>query len=226
MKVLTIVVLAVSVVLLGVVIEAATKSSSAIANSLEPPPVKTGAPGETTCASAGCHSGAGSPDGSLFIVFPGGTEYVPNQVYILGVGIEDAGQQRWGFEATALKNSDNTMAGTIVNNMGPYAGTVDDPNGRTYVSHRSNGATTPGNPTDGTFWGTLAAPGSEIGWIFEWTAPPPGAGDVTFYVAAVAADGSQSPDGDYVYLNSITATEGTPTAIEPTTWGQIKKRYR
>ena len=225
MRVLTIVVLAVSLVLLGLSIHAATKSTTAVADSLLPPAGRTGAPPTgNTCIS--CHQGtAGTPDGGIFIgLSTGMTEYVPGQTDTVGVVIGDFGQSRFGFELTVLKNSDNTTAGTLANFSDPTVYTsIQSSGGRTYISHTSNGAVAPFDPTDGTFWGIPTG----IGWGFEWTAPPAGTGPVTFYVAGVAADGDQSANStDYTYTNVLTLQEAGTTDIEPLTWGEIKKRYR
>jgi hypothetical protein len=224
MRVLTIVVLAVSLILLGVSIQATMKSNTAIANSLLPPTGRTGAPGDVgTCIT--CHAGdVGTPDGGIIIVPQhSATEYVPGATDTISVVIGDPGQYRWGFEATVLKNSDNSMAGTLANvaDFQIYTG-IQSSGGRMYASHTSNGATAAFDPTDGTFWGLPFG----IGWIFEWTAPPPGSGPVTIYVAGVAADSSKSANGtDYTYTNALVLSEAGATPVTTTTWGKIKKRY-
>jgi len=225
MRVLTMVVLAVSLILLGVTIQASMKSNSAVADSLLPPARRTGAPGDAgTCIT--CHLGtAGTPDGGIFIgLSTGATEYVPGQTDTVGVVIGDFGQSRFGFELTVLKNSDNTTAGTLGNFSDPTVYTsIQSAAGRTYISHTSNGAVYPFDPTDGTFWGVPTG----IGWGFVWTAPPQGTGPVTFYVAGVAADGdADANSADYTYTNVLTLQEAGTTDIEPLTWGEIKKRYR
>jgi len=154
------------------------------------------------------------------------TEYVPGNTYSMGIGIEDpgTGKVRWGFEATVLKNSDNTMAGSISGAIDPHT-TVQSFGGITYIMHTTNGISspsTPPNPADGTWWGEADGP---VAWIFQWTAPPQGAGTVTFYAGTVAADGDGTSSGDNAYTPTLTLTEGAPSPVTNTTWGKIKKQY-
>lgn len=192
------------------------KPRPAGASSNMPPLKKTGAPltGQGTCAD--CHgTGAdNSGDGSLAITTP--TTYVPGQVYTITVTEQDPGQSRWGFELTVLKNSDNSMAGTIASST-TLTGTGAT-GGVTYVGQiRGTGG-------DGTFAGTANGP---VSWTFNWTAPATGSGAVTFYAGGVAANNSGSPDnGDYTYVVSKGVNEEIPTAVLPTTWGMIKAIYR
>jgi hypothetical protein len=113
---------------------------------------------------------------------------------------------------------------------GTFAPTSDSPvqtaaatsGGRIYMGHRSNGAIAPFDLNDGTEWGFPVG-----GWLVEWTPPPQGSGDVTFYLAAVAADGSQSAGAtDTTYTATYTVTEQAPSPVTSTTWGKIKKQYR
>jgi hypothetical protein len=152
------------------------------------------------------------------------TEYVPGITYAIGVGISDPGKTRWGFEATVLKDSDNTMAGSISGAIDSRT-SVQSSGGITYIMHTTNGVTspsTPPDPADGTWWGEQDGPAV---WAFLWTAPPQGTGSVTFYAATVAADGDNGDGGDNTYTPTLTLTEGAPTPVSTTTWGKIKKRY-
>ena len=51
------------------------------------------------------------------------------------------------------------------------------------------------------------ADGNVVRWSIEWTAPS-GGGAVIFNVAANAADGNESADGDFVY--TATAESAAP----------------
>ncbi len=224
MKLATIAVLVLSVVFLGLSTVAAIRSTSAIANATLPPAARTGAPTEGTCAS--CHLSAPTSTGVGFFAVPttGITEYTPGQTDSVGI-VFNAPGVRWGFEVTVLKNSDNTMAGTINTFSDPPFSDImatQTGAGRTYISHTSNGSTGPFEPNDGTWWGLGGG-----GWGFEWTAPPAGTGPVTFYLAGVAANGDQDDTAaDTTYLFTLTLQEAGTTDVEPLTWGQIKKRYR
>ncbi len=142
---------------------------------------KTGAPGEGLCTE--CH-GSASGNGLLEILGVSGP-YTPAATYLITVRLQDPGQQRWGFELTAIDAAGNG-AGTF---------TITDPtntqlsdtnsNVRDYVKHRSAG----------TFAGT---PDGPVTWQFEWNAPT-GVGKVTFYAAGNAANNNNLPTGDFIY---------------------------
>jgi hypothetical protein len=153
----------------------------------------------------------------VFQYVPGATDTIGVIVQNLGLGL---GSGRWGFEATALLDNSNSMAGSFANI--PFANTlIQSANGKSYISQTSNGVTTQFDPNDGTLWGSPAG-----GWIFEWTAPPPGSGPVTFYVTGVAANGDQAASAsDTTYAFTLQLTEAG-TAVTPTTWGKIKQIYR
>ena len=187
-----------------------------------PPLGKTGAlPSEGTCAQ--CHSGAATTGTPFLTVVPPITEYAPGNTYTIGVGVEDFGMVRWGFEATVLKDSDNTTAGSITTFVDPHVVALPS-GGRIYVCHTTNGITSPNDPTDGTWWGTQDGP---VAWGFTWTAPAQGAGPVTFYATMVAANGDDDANSaDNTYVTTMTLTEGAPVAVTHTTWGNIKNIYK
>jgi len=221
MKVSTLVVLLAFLILLGSVIFAVSKPHNATANSTAPPSGLTGAPGEGTCIT--CHTGASTGSGALVMaMYDFIPTYVPGQTDTLVIGIGAPGATRWGFELTALKTSDNSMAGT-------FAPTADLPiqtgnatsGGRIYHAHRSNGAVLPFDVNDGTEWGFPTG-----GWLVEWTPPAQGSGDVTFYLAAVAANGDQLAGApDTTYTSTYVVTEQAPSPVTSTTWGKIKTRF-
>jgi hypothetical protein len=200
------------------------KLRTAFADSASPPAARTGAPTEASCA--GCHSGNSGNEIFEILPVPPVTEYVPGNTYIISVGIDDPNMVRWGFEATALKDSDNSMAGTFGTLVDAHV-TTKSSGGRTYVCQTTNGvvsASDPPDDQDGTWWSTVA--NGPVAWAFQWTAPPQGTGSVTFYASGVAANGDSDPGGDNGYVAHLTLTEGAPTAATHTTWGQIKQRYR
>ncbi|HEY6221512.1 MAG TPA: choice-of-anchor V domain-containing protein [Candidatus Eisenbacteria bacterium] len=225
MKVSTLVVVLAFLILLGSIIFATTKPHEATAFSTAPPVANTGAPSEGTCVT--CHSGTGGSGtiGMALVDFQ--QTYVPGQTDTLVIAMGHGpgghvGQSRWGFELTALKTSDNSMAGT-------FAPTADSPiqtasatsGGRIYMGHRSNGAIGPLNPDDGTEWGLPIG-----GWLVEWTPPGPGSGPVTFYVAGVEADADGAAgDTDTTYTATYTVQEQGASPVTSTTWGKIKTRF-
>ena len=185
----------------------------ASANANLPPLVATGAPGEGSCFS--CHSGALN-DGVGSVAITGvPVPYMPGQTYALGVTVQRTGQQRWGFEITALKASDSSPAGTLASAAQLTDTTRTSGSGRMYVSHTTL------KGVDGTFAGSTSG-----SWIFNWTAPAAGAGAVTFYAAGNAANGNGLNTGDFIYTTKITSMEGSATDVSATTWGKIKMLYR
>jgi hypothetical protein len=148
----------------------------------------TGAPGENTCQI--CHQN-GPDDGSLQLLgLP--AEYLPGQTHALTVSIEDPGQQRWGFELTAI-DDDGNGAGTftITDPVNTQLSDNNPSTARDYVKQTSIG----------THNGTMDGP---VTWMFEWTAPGSNIGDVHFYVAGDAADGDGAAIGDNTYTTSAT----------------------
>ncbi len=228
MRIATTIVLVLSLVLICVSVFPITHPSMLIANSLAPPAARTHAPGDGgSCVNAGCHVGPGvnGVTGAVVLVPTTGIlQYIPGATDTIGVIVENTSSlppsARWGFEATALLDNSNSMAGSFTN-IAPPLTMIQSSGGKSYISHTSNGATTPFDPNDGTFWGSPAGV-----WIFEWTAPPPGSGPVTFYVTGVAANGDQAASAaDTTYAFTLQLTEqGTP--VKEMTWGKIKQIYR
>lgn len=223
MKVSTVAFLVVLTVILGAVVFLPSNPKAALSTLPTPPLGRTGAPPGSSCAS--CHSGNSGNEITEITALPPMTEYTPGTTYSMGIGIEDPGKVRWGFEATVLKNSDNTMAGTISGAIDPHT-VVASSAGITYIMHTTNGINSPSDPpdpADGTWWGAQDGP---VAWIFQWTAPPQGTGTVTFYAATVAADGDGGDSNDNTYTRTLTLTESGTTPVTTTTWGKIKKQYR
>jgi len=190
-----------------------TSARPAGANVDEPPAARTGGAGQQTCNT--CHNGALN-DGQATFAFSGvPASYTPGQTYPITVSLARSGASRWGFEATVLKTSDNSAAGTIV--VTSNLTTLQTQAGKFYISHTNL------NGPDGTFPGTANGP---VAWSFNWTAPSAGAGAVGFYAAGVAADNDGNDGGgDLVYTTSTSSSEAPPTAVTATTWGKIKAHY-
>ncbi|MGH7681262.1 MAG: choice-of-anchor V domain-containing protein [Candidatus Eiseniibacteriota bacterium] len=199
-----------------------THVHTVMANANTPPAGHTGAPSEGTCAGAGCHVGTGGTGGLVAAPATTAFQYQPGATDTIVVGLANLGSLRFGFEATALLNN-GSMAGSFAN-LPDMNTLIQSSGGKSYISHTSNGATAPLDLADGTYWSPF--PIGAGGWLFEWTAPPPGSGPVTFYVTGVAANGDElasASDTSYVY--SVMLTE-QGTAVTPTTWGKIKQIYR
>ena len=170
-------------------------TGSAFAFSFGPPDERTGAPNETTCATAGCHAGneLNAPGGSLMLTIP--ETYMPNEVYTIIVDLARAGQSRWGFEMTAL-DADGAKAGTF--ELADEANTLlTEANGKQYVKHNAPG--------------TAKGTADENQWTVQWTAPDTDIGAITFYAAGNAANDDGGATGDYIYTTSAESTPPIPT---------------
>jgi hypothetical protein len=128
------------------------------AHSSHPPIGYTGAPGEPTCAAAGCHdqyplnSGPGAaelpphPDW----VFPLGT--CPDDTTVLSIRVRHPGAMRWGFELTVVDNVGDKSGQLFLVDSGR---TRMADSGRSYVFHTAAG-------TD------AGTPDSSPGWTANW----------------------------------------------------------
>jgi hypothetical protein len=169
--------------------------ASLLAFSSGPPNALTGAPGEGNCTQ--CHSSfpLNSGDGILNIELAGSSEFTPGETYEMTISLENAGQQRWGFELTDLGEGELAVLDsdlTQLSDSGPYL--------------KQTGS--------GTYNGTADGP---VSWSFSWTAPNDAPDEITFYAAGNAADGSGTA-GDYIYTTSLTlsnAEVGIDDRINP-----------
>ena len=160
-----------------------------------PPDEKTGAPNETTCASAGCHAGnvLNASGGTLMLTVP--ETYVPNEVYTIVVDLSRAGRSKWGFQMTAL-DADGARAGAFAPDPAAKANTqVSETNSKQYIKH--------------TAAGTAGANDAHT-WEFQWTAPDADVGPITFYAAGNASNGNFNPIDDYIYTTQEASTPPIP----------------
>lgn len=165
-----------------------------LTNTSSPPAGTTGGPSEGSCST--CHGSGNITVGTNWsaITLTGvpGPGYTPGSTYIITVAGNTAATSKNGFEVTVL-NSANNPAGTLASGTGSGLTTNA---GRSYV--RQTTAT-------------------QSSWSFTWTAPNPGVGAVTFYLAYNATNNNSSADiGDNVYIKAFTFTEASqnlPTAV-------------
>ena len=179
-----------SVVLLAAVIIAASPERS----SSGAPGAHTGAPGEQTCATSGCHDDNSVNSGKASLSIEVGssvTNYVPGKTYAVKVSISEKDVKRFGFQLLALNKATSSSVGTfqisdagrtqLVKNTQAFSD-------REYVTYSFNG-------TDASSEGM-----SE--WIMNWTAPATNLGPVTFYAAGVSANDDMTDKKDHVYTSS------------------------
>ena len=168
----------------------------------------TGAPSEATCS--GCHlGGAGGGEIAIEALNQAGP-YVPNSTYTIRVTINDPDAAVGGFQAIALNTANQSM-GTFTPVSGTQLVTL---NNKTYIEHNTVSLFSAG------------AEHNEASWTFNWKAPATVSGDVTFYVAGVAADWFGTPNGDDVYSSTFSfaalPVEFTSFEALPLTGGRIQ----
>ncbi len=188
-----------------VVCAAALLSAGAVmARSAGAPANASGVPTDMngrTCAA--CHrpeAANSDPRGSLTVLLDR-TTYRPGVKQSIRVRLQHPEARRWGFQLTARPTSDTTqMAGSFTPNENIVvqcdpAGTSPCGGAREFATHSliSNRSGTTGG----------------VEWDIEWTPPANEVGEITLYVAANAADGTQLNTNDRIYTTTVKlAAEG------------------
>jgi uncharacterized protein (TIGR03437 family) len=181
-----------------------------------PEPGKSGAPGESTCAEAGCHVGTPLNGGGGSVrIDAGGTNYTPGVKQRIIVTINDPTQRRWGFQLTArLASNTRTRAGTLA--------PID---ANTFVTCATASLVEvipcPANPVLQYIEHTLAgnritAVGAGGSYQFDWTPPATDVGDVILYAAGNAANGNALETGDHIYTTNLRLSPGSGGGNKPT----------
>jgi hypothetical protein len=169
----------------------------ALANFSPPPPGPcdsplvgghTGAPGETSCT--GCHGGtANTGPGSLTLTLSDTTlMYSPGETFDATVVMKQVGRDKFGFVGLALKDAGNTTIGTFTIDDMVRTRTFND-GSRKYVSHTPCGAD--------------AVPPDSLSWTFHWKAPATNVGNITLYLAGLAANHNHALSGDDTYTLTV-----------------------
>lgn len=179
-----------TIILSLVVIIAATPERS----SSGAPGAHTGAPGEQTCATSGCHDDNSVNSGKASLSIEVGnsvTNYVPGKTYAIKVSISEKNVNRFGFQLLALNKSTLSSVGTfqiadkgrtqLVKNTQAFSD-------REYVTYSFNG--------------TDASSDGMSEWLVNWTAPATNIGPVEFYAAGVSANDDMTDKNDHVYTTS------------------------
>ena len=162
---------------------------------------RTNAPGESSCATSSCHgtnsdvlNGAGSAEISIA---DDPVSYELNKTYTITVQTTDPNASRYGMQMTVLKGNAPTDASPSVGSwVAPTGMQIQSQNDRSYIVHTSTENNT----------GT---------WTFEWMAPETDEGDITFYLAALAANGNGNKAGDFVYFNTLTLNAPEVSVVCP-----------
>ena len=155
---------------------------------------KTGSPGDLKATCTQCHTGtAENKDGWISSDIPE-TGYEAGMTYNISLSAEHNGVQKMGFEFTS-EVSGGTKIGILDTDASAHMKLINSNNS---ITHTTAG-TTP--------------EGASRSWTFKWVAPESGSGDVTFYAAVNAADGSGSTSGDKIYTSKLVVTEQIDNSI-------------
>ena len=156
----------------------------------------TGSPFDgRSCTS--CHNGptATAQPGWISSDIPA-EGYIPGETYTISASVSRNGNSQFGFQVAA-KSTSGAQAGTL---KSISSETNIQVAGR-YITHSALG----------TF-----ASGNNKTWIFEWTSPSTGIGNVTFYGAFLAGDNSGGSSGDVVFTSNLQVKQRTSTNINNT----------
>ncbi len=170
--------------LITMVVVTSGSRTPALAYAEGAPPGFSGGFGEESCH--GCHFHAEPNSGNGRVAVEGIPErYVPGERYTITVTLTRPGMKLAGFQMTARTKDGAKQAGTFT-----PASTERDRVGVEvqhdvqYANHLQKG--------------TAPSAAGNARWTLEWTAPQTTAA-VIFHVAANAADGDGTAEGDFVY---------------------------
>jgi hypothetical protein len=170
-----------------------TMTSEADGNTSAAPASKTGSPGDGgNCTS--CHAGTATTVPGLITSNIPVTGYVPGQVYTITGTVSMSGKTKFGFEISP-QNATGVKKGTMTVTSSTTTQLIST--GK-YITHKTAG--------------TAFSSGTAT-WSFNWTAPPAGTGNLTFYGAFNITNSSNTNSGDIVQLSTLPVTEDLTTGI-------------
>jgi hypothetical protein len=151
------------------------------------PPGFSGGFKEESCHACHFHEPLNSGPGRVTIEgVP--AKFAAGEQYSLTVTLKQTGMKSGGFQITARFKDGGTQAGMLAPAaVDALRVRVDSQNGVQYVSQKVAGSSVGVDDT--------------LRWVIEWIAPDR-LERVVFQVAANAADGNGSADGDFVYIMS------------------------
>lgn len=172
---------------------------SKVMKSSGPPSCYAGEPpNNATCMTAGCHEDATLNSGPAVITLDLGNfsnGYVPGDSCTVNISVSRPGLVRAGFQIVALKdNNINVSPGTIVLTNEERMQVIDKVN-------LHPGACSTGDKAwvEHTYKGNTGSNTGANSWSFRWKAPAADEGNVTFYLAVLAANNDLTESGDEVY---------------------------
>lgn len=147
--------------------------------------------GATCSTNGGCHSASGPSRQDILSTNVPSNGYAPGSTYDITVNVSDEGTSVWGFEMMA-EDQNGSPVGAFSNNT-----QVNSLNGGLRATHK---------------FASSSANNAQT-WVANWTAPTSGTGSVTFYVAAMAANGNGNNRGEKIYIDTISISENTSASI-------------
>jgi hypothetical protein len=160
--------------------------------------------GESSCHA--CHFDA-EPDSAPGRLTMAGVpdRYTPGERYPVTITLIRPGMKLGGFQLTTRSKADGSQAGSLALAAAEQERVrIDVQDGVQYANQRRKGT-------------ALASPDTAK-WVLIWTAPPRG-GPVVFHVAANAANGDGTAEGDHVHTAAV---ESAPAAEA----GRLARRLR
>lgn len=169
-------------------------------------PGATGAPGDGSCADAGCHTGNVVQNDTKVnsLIFPtADSTYIPGQTYLVKIKVTNAGIKRFGFEVGALFEGTNKNAGMMK---------LAEAGRTQLLSHKINNDTR--YEVTHTQNGNAPTTTGTIEWTFNWVAPATNQGNVIFYYATNSTNNNAQVTGDNICLSKFTVKPAGPSGID------------
>ncbi|MEO8087156.1 MAG: choice-of-anchor V domain-containing protein, partial [Bacteroidota bacterium] len=166
------------------------------------PATRTGSPGDGGATCKNCHSGpTPTTEAGLITSNIPVSGYTGGQTYTITATIARGGHTKFGFEISP-QNITGTQLGTLIVTNTTEMQLVGT--GK-YITQKTAGTSGTGSRT----------------WLFDWTAPATGTGNVTFYGAFNITNSGNNSSGDTTVLSTLTVPECTVPAQPPVIHGPL-----
>jgi hypothetical protein len=155
--------------------------------------MRTGSPGDGGATCKNCHAGPTptTQAGLITSTIPA-AGYTAGQTYTITATVARSGHTKFGFEVSP-QNTAGTQLGTLIVTNTTEMQLVGS--GK-YITHKTAGVTGSNSRS----------------WVFNWTAPAAGTGNVTFYGAFNITNAMNNSTGDTTVLSTLTVAECTAPA--------------
>ena len=152
------------------------------------PIMRTGSPGDGGATCKNCHAGPTpvTEPGLITSDIPA-YGYTAGQTYTITATVVRNGHTKFGFEISP-QSSSGTLLGTMIVTNTTETQLIGS--GK-YITHKTGGVSGTNSRT----------------WVFNWTAPAAGTGNVTFYGAFNITNAMNNSSGDTTVLSTLTVSE-------------------